>query len=421
MPNKISVITVVYNDVEHIRNTMDSFFAQTWEDKEYIVIDGGSTDGTENIIKEYSDRLAYWCSEKDDGLYDAMNKGISHCSGEWINILNSGDTFYSENTIKDVFNQITDNNSVDVIFGDSIAIHNNYEEYMPSDPDITKLDYMPTFRHGSSFIKASLNKDNLYAVKKKDLGYSLDWYLLHTLFVNGAKFKRVPLTIQKYLADGISNHVIKNLWYNHKITSLSGRKLKKIYVLFKLIAISLFKQSIFYKIARDFILFYIPNDVLPHILPWSIRKCYLRHIGMTIGDRSFISKNNYFINANRVNIGNSSHINRNCTIDARAGVNIGNNVSISHNVCIITGSHDIQSKNFVGLFRPIVIEDYVWIGVNATILQGVTIGKGAVVCAGAIVVKDVEPYNVVAGIPAKTITKRNDELDYECISEVYFN
>ena len=71
MSNKISVITVVYNDVANIRATMESFFSQTWEDKEYIVIDGGSTDGTADIIKEYAPRLAYWCSEKDNGIYDA--------------------------------------------------------------------------------------------------------------------------------------------------------------------------------------------------------------------------------------------------------------------------------------------------------------------------------------------------------------
>ena len=79
--NKISVITVVYNNVADIRQTMESFFAQTWAEKEYIVIDGGSSDGTVDVIKEYSDRLAYWCSEPDEGLYHAMNKGIVQAIG----------------------------------------------------------------------------------------------------------------------------------------------------------------------------------------------------------------------------------------------------------------------------------------------------------------------------------------------------
>ena len=68
---KISVITVVYNDVSHIRQTIDSFLCQTWSEKELIVIDGGSTDGTADIIRQYSGQIAYWCSEPDGGIYDA--------------------------------------------------------------------------------------------------------------------------------------------------------------------------------------------------------------------------------------------------------------------------------------------------------------------------------------------------------------
>ena len=77
--NSISVITVVFNDVKHIRETMESFFSQSWEDKEYIVIDGGSTDGTVDIIQEYSDRLAFWCSEKDDGIYECHEQRHQSC------------------------------------------------------------------------------------------------------------------------------------------------------------------------------------------------------------------------------------------------------------------------------------------------------------------------------------------------------
>ena len=83
--NKISVITIVLNDVANIRKTLDSFFSQTWEEKELIVIDGGSSDGTADIIREYADRIAWWCSESDGGIYDALNKGILHCTGDWIN------------------------------------------------------------------------------------------------------------------------------------------------------------------------------------------------------------------------------------------------------------------------------------------------------------------------------------------------
>ena len=120
MNNKVSVITVVYNNATAIRQTMDSFFAQTWAEKEYIVIDGGSTDGTVDIIREYSDRLAYWCSEPDEGLYHAMNKGIAHCNGDWIIVLNSGDLFAFPNSLERAIVNTPDIDRVDVIYGDSI-------------------------------------------------------------------------------------------------------------------------------------------------------------------------------------------------------------------------------------------------------------------------------------------------------------
>ena len=126
MSHKISVITVVFNDVEHIRDTMESYFSQTWEDKEYIVIDGGSTDGTVEIIREYADRIAYWCSEPDGGIYEAMNKGIEHATGDWINILNSGDRFCSEKSLEEAIKETTSDDA-DIIFCNSIEVHPEFK------------------------------------------------------------------------------------------------------------------------------------------------------------------------------------------------------------------------------------------------------------------------------------------------------
>lgn len=100
---KISVVTVCYNAADTIERTMLSVLNQTYHDIEYIIIDGGSTDGTVDIIRKYADKIAYWVSEPDKGIYDAMNKGIKVATGEWINFMNAGDYYYSNEVLKNVF------------------------------------------------------------------------------------------------------------------------------------------------------------------------------------------------------------------------------------------------------------------------------------------------------------------------------
>ena len=138
-------------------------------------------------------------------------------------------------------------------------------------------------------------------------------------------------------------------------------------------------------------------------------------MGIKIGKDSFIMKSNYFMNPWLIKIGEGSHINRGCTLDGRGILEIGNNVSISHGSKLMTGGHDVQHRNFPGIYEKIKIEDYAWLGVNCVVLKGITIGKGAVVAAGAVVTKDVPEYTIVGGIPAKPIGKRTKDLDYKCI------
>jgi acetyltransferase-like isoleucine patch superfamily enzyme len=108
-----------------------------------------------------------------------------------------------------------------------------------------------------------------------------------------------------------------------------------------------------------------------------------------------------------------SVINGRCHIDTRGGIEIGKNVSISPQVSLVTGDHDIQDPMFKARFKKITIEDHVFIGFKAIILPGVTLGRGAVVCAGSVVTKDVPPLTIVGGVPAKYIGQRNDDLRRE--------
>src|ERR1700744_4570938 len=99
----LSVITIVYNNVKDIERTMLSVLGQTYPAIEYIVVDGLSNDGTLDVIKKYKDRVAKFISEKDEGIYDAMNKGLALASGDYVIFMNSGDEFFDAETIAAVF------------------------------------------------------------------------------------------------------------------------------------------------------------------------------------------------------------------------------------------------------------------------------------------------------------------------------
>ena len=103
MSNKISVITICRNCRDDLQRTVRSVVSQTYPNIEYVVVDGGSTDGTMQMLASYQERIDTLISEPDDGIYDALNKGVKVATGEWIICLNAGDTFTSENTLNDVF------------------------------------------------------------------------------------------------------------------------------------------------------------------------------------------------------------------------------------------------------------------------------------------------------------------------------
>lgn len=120
-PLKISIITIVFNDITHITSTILSVINQTYSNIEYIVIDGNSTDGTVDIIKKYADKINYWVSEKDSGIYDAMNKGLKAATGDFVWFINSGDQIHDNNTIEKFISKIDD--KTDVVYGENVLIN----------------------------------------------------------------------------------------------------------------------------------------------------------------------------------------------------------------------------------------------------------------------------------------------------------
>ena len=118
----ISIITVVLNGEKQLDRTIQSVLYQTYNNIEYIIIDGGSTDRTIDIISKYKKTIDYWACEKDDGLYDAMNKGIDIATGEWINFMNAGDEFYSYSVLTNIFDN-QNHQETEIIYGNHEIIY----------------------------------------------------------------------------------------------------------------------------------------------------------------------------------------------------------------------------------------------------------------------------------------------------------
>lgn len=161
-------------------------------------------------------------------------------------------------------------------------------------------------------------------------------------------------------------------------------------------------------------LLYLCNRVIAFVPSHGLRRIfYCTCMQFEIGEKSRIFMGARFDARREFKLSAHSVINENCRLDNRGNLYIGSNVSISSEVCILTADHDPQSSSFIGRDRPVRIEDYVFVGTRAMILPGTTIGRGAVVAAGAIVTRDVPPFSIVAGSPAKEIGKRNPDLSYQ--------
>lgn len=173
------------------------------------------------------------------------------------------------------------------------------------------------------------------------------------------------------------------------------------------------------KSELQFFNWWVCNNVIAKVPSYKIRQQYYRSLlRFKIGKKTYIQMGCFFYGFNDVKrgffrIGDNCVINRNCVLDTRGGLILGNNVNISSDVMILTADHDINDPKFKSRPKSVLIEDYVWVASRATVLGGVTIYKGGVVAAGAVVTRDVSAYSIVAGNPASEIGKRDPRLEYK--------
>lgn len=200
MMPKISVITVTYNCVDVVESTIRSVLGQSYDNIEYLIIDGGSNDGTLDIIKKYSDSLSFWCSEADKGIYDAMNKGLKFATGEWINFMNAGDTFHNENVVESIFSEKSPCYStlpaLRVIGGNTNNVHTDHS-WIHYAESAGVIPVRLPFSHQSCFMKKPFVFDLRYRL-------AADYKVLYDLYYQcGEKvFEIVDIVIADYLKEG---------------------------------------------------------------------------------------------------------------------------------------------------------------------------------------------------------------------------
>lgn len=202
---KISIITINLNNVSGLEKTILSIIQQDCQNFEYIVIDGGSTDGSIVLLDRYSDRINYFISEPDNGIYNAMNKGIKEARGEYCLFLNSGDRLYNSHVLSDIDRLEVD---ADIITANAfVETKNNKLQKIPSPKEISFYTfYHHTILHQSTLIRTSLfNQIGFY---NENLKIVSDWeFFIKALFLNNCVYKSTDIIISVFDNNGISSRI----------------------------------------------------------------------------------------------------------------------------------------------------------------------------------------------------------------------
>ena len=197
---KVSIITITYNNLEGLKRTYESIHRQTFDDYEWLVIDGGSTDGTKQFLEEHDNELAFWCSEPDKGVYNAQNKGTIYAKGEYCIYMNSGDSFYADDVLEKVFEKDID---ADVIYGGWELVFEDGKKVEGNVPEVADLAY---FFDDNMCHQAMLIKREAVLARPYDESFPIyaDWEEWLALYMQGKTFKRVDILICDFIVGGLS-------------------------------------------------------------------------------------------------------------------------------------------------------------------------------------------------------------------------
>ena len=204
---KLSIITINYNNLEGLKRTLESVINQTWQEFEYIVIDGGSTDGSAAFIESQSENIEYWVSEPDKGIYNAMNKGIAKASGEYLLFLNSGDVLYNDNVLLETKKSLL--LDMDIVYGDLWIVGKQGKGFRNRYPDFIDFPFLKqtSLGHPSTFIKKELFYT--YGLYRTDLKIISDWaFFVKVLCKHKVSHCKIDHIIATFYEGGLSTSTV---------------------------------------------------------------------------------------------------------------------------------------------------------------------------------------------------------------------
>ncbi|HAK28278.1 glycosyltransferase family 2 protein [Sphingobacterium multivorum] len=205
MKPKISIITINYNNKIGLLETIKSVIEQSYDNYEFIIIDGNSNDGSKDIIAEHKTYLTYSASEPDNGIYHAMNKGTRISQGDFLLFLNSGDSLFCKDTLQDVSTYLS--SSSDIFYGNLKYISDDNEWVRDYTNDIIDFEYLmrDTLPHPASFIKSTLLKNRQFPYDE-NLKIVSDWkFFINSIIKENARIKHIPFVTANFIENGVSS------------------------------------------------------------------------------------------------------------------------------------------------------------------------------------------------------------------------
>lgn len=421
---KLSIVTINLNKREGLLRTLESLTRQADRDFELIVVDGGSTDGSLEVCAQYENLIDRLIVEKDDGIYDAWNKGVRAATGELIGLLNSGDEYHPD-VVATVGSaaRLSESAEPPTIFcGNTYIVENGTLLKMIGNTVRGNVLFGIGVSHPAMIIQRRAY-EAVGAYERISIA-SDSQFILRSIRA-GVRFVPMPYRVfmeaggisQRAAVKGFSQYVdcLRELKFCRSTTALA---LKSGYRLYKFLGRGPVLGWAKYMLAnaRHFAIL-LMNLLLKIVAGGPPRRWLFRLFGFSIHNSAFVSPGALFYRTGNLQIGAGSAVNRDVTLDNRDAIHIGRGCSISHGAALITAGHDIDSPYFEYQSRPIRIEDHVVIFARAIVMPGTVLNNGVVVLAGSVISGSTIPGGIYGGVPAKLIRQRASVprhlLDYQ--------